>query len=899
MKKEIILFAVFAMVLVNCLGIVLAGSFDDKVDLKVITQLDKQDKVRVIVSLNEDSLIGHKNIKTFNNFAKTDSLNSISNITKITSKFNSFTALVSREELELIEQDASVEKINYDIPLKIFLQDSVGMVGASDSWNLQLSGINLTGAGRSVCILDTGINLSRAEFSERILVQKCYCSTSDLGAGGCCPDQTIEDESAIDDSGHGTHVAGIVGASGGINGIATGTGLVIVKIMNSSGAGVSSDLDYGLEWCVDNSEEYNISAITLSLGDPATKRSEYCDSLSPDTTSLINSAFAKNISVTIATGNNGWSDGITWPSCIQNATRVGAVNKDDNLMYNRNNLTKVLGIGIVNSTVLSGYSTYSGTSMATPMVAGAIAIINQYLHLNGISKNPLQVETALFNTGKIITEGANTFSRINVYDAIISLDNSAPNVILISPNSTSFEINQTFNCNASDLQLKNMSFYLWNSTGLVYSESKNISSGFYNFETNLTNLNFDNYHWNCLFFDLNNNSAYASSNFTLLISGISINLISPADLTYTNVNSTNFTCNSQSEDSYSLTNTTFYLWNSSGLIYNETKEITGFDNSSVFNYTFINESSYLWNCLSFNNNSNSSWGLSNFTISFDIAVPVFDLISETSITSSSATIYVNTNEETNISIDYGSQISNSTYSQNHSFLLEGLSASTSYNYNISSCDRAGNCNTTNSSFSTSAAPVVVSSSSSGGGGGGGSPMIVPQIFNPTIEQVSSGYSTELKKQDKVNFVIFDEKSENHTITVKSVTNLSVNLLVQSEPINITLGVGQSIKLNLTSPDYYDLYIKLDSVSNGKAKLIIQTIHDQIAVYNIVAYENKTNEENQNPENTQIVQGKDYLMYIALVFIGVIIFASVYLIEANKKIKIKKQLMKSLRKKKKI
>jgi len=209
-------------------------------------------------------------------------------------KGNRFATSVSEIELEGLESDPNVLSIRRNIPLKAFMQDSVDIIGADESWGLSVDGINLTGASQSVCILDTGINNSHPDFGGRILDEKCFCTVSDSGNGGCCPDASIEDDSASDDEGHGTHVAGIVGASGGINGVATRVGLVIVKIMNSTGDGNVFDLEEGIQWCINNADTYNISVITASLG-AAEKETVSCDGDVPTTTSIITSAFAQKI----------------------------------------------------------------------------------------------------------------------------------------------------------------------------------------------------------------------------------------------------------------------------------------------------------------------------------------------------------------------------------------------------------------------------------------------------------------------------------------------------------------------------------------------------------------------------------------------------------------------------
>jgi len=351
-----------------------------------------------------------------------------------------FPARISKQGLKELELDPTIIRVRMNIPIKAYLAQSVGIIQANSSWDLQNQGINLSGTSQSVCILDTGIDSSHPDFAGKILAEKCYCTVTDYGNGGCCPNGTSESNNTSDDFGHGTHVAGIVGANGEIKGIAKNANLVIVKVMNATGDGNSLDLENGLQWCIDNSAKYNISVITASLGGTDgfnSSEQSSCDSYDKTLTSKISDAFLKNIAVTIASGNNGWTDKITWPACISDAIPVGATYKNDSIAIfsNRNSLLKLFAPGYdINSTYYNGgYIVMSGTSTATPMVAGAIAIINQYLNLTEQTKTPLEIENILQKTGKDVSELGYNYSRINVYNALLSLDVDAPNVTLVSP----------------------------------------------------------------------------------------------------------------------------------------------------------------------------------------------------------------------------------------------------------------------------------------------------------------------------------------------------------------------------------------------------------------------------------------------------------------------------------
>ena len=98
---------------------------------------------------------------------------------------------------------------------------------------------------------------------------------------------------------------------------------------------------------------------------------------------------------------------------------------------------------------------------------------------------------------------------------------------------------------------------------------------------------------------------------------VEVTLISPADDSYTKVADTNFTCNSSTAVGYVLSNITFSIWNSTGnLTHNETSDVGGIANQSIFNYTFVDEDVYIWGCVAVNNASDEKG--SNFSVEYDL-----------------------------------------------------------------------------------------------------------------------------------------------------------------------------------------------------------------------------------------------------------------------------------------
>ncbi len=792
---------------------------------------------------------------------------------------------VSLEELEeLVSQ--GFEVIGEDMEVRAFLQDAIGVVKADKAWNLDFLNISLNGSQVSVCVIDTGVLSTHPALAGKVLGQHCFCSDREGINSNCCSDGTNENNESVDNAGHGTHVSGIIAATGEIYGVAKGANIVAVKVLNSSGVGYASDIKKAIEWCSNDDQinAYNISVISLSLGGGQYTSSATCDD-SSNVQSAINTAILKNISVVVATGNTAGGltnpvAGISYPACLYNTTKVTASVEAGNayasFAFRHANFPDILvtpGVS-VNSTaingdteceVINGYCEKSGTSMATPIVSGAIALIKQYSRLSGKIKTSDEIKQALNDTGNVLEDvlSGYSFSRIDVYSALLSLDIDVPNVTLVSPvnDHINLSANQTFICNATDWQLKNITFNLWNSSGfLIFNKTKNIS-GIQNETTfNYTNMTEDIYEWNCEAYDIEDNLGVSSSNFSLTVGGLEVSLDSPLNGSYTNTNETNFTCTSKSDLSYELSNITFRLWNSSGDLINiSTRNISGIQNETTFNYTFIDQGNYSWECSAVNNNSNETNGI-NYTITYDIIYPNVT-VSPVSTTTSSATITWTTNEETNASIVSNSNIANASFSKTHSETISGLSASTSYNYNITYCDRAGNCNSTEGSFTTSDEVAVRRS-----GGGGGSSVLRTNNYIASIAEVSSGYIQTLKSEDKINFSISRLETTKHSLTVNEVGIDYANITIESDPITLVLNIGEAAKLSLESEKYYDLLVTLNNITNNISSITLQLISEKITPIPIHTFE-----KNETAENENAPKSYNFVNYVCVGFLLVIVF----------------------------
>ena len=325
------------------------------------------------------------------------------------STINAFSGTVTNQGLAKLQADPDVESVQLDRKVQISLSDSVHLINADDAWNEVVNGINITGAGQTICIIDTGVDYTHADLGG------CFGAGCKIIGGY---DIVNSDNNPMDDHGHGTHVAGIAAADGSIKGVAPDSNLIAIKSLDSNGDGYISDIDAGIDWCINNASKFNISVISMSLGTKTYHNANYCDEDFLTTSAAINNAVDLGIIVMIASGNEAQSNGISAPACVANATSVGATDKNDNIA-SYTNLAPILdllapGSDIASTCLGGGSCVKSGTSMATPHAAGAAALVIQKKQESGEEVIPSEIESTLENNG-INVSG---YDRIDVLQAL-------------------------------------------------------------------------------------------------------------------------------------------------------------------------------------------------------------------------------------------------------------------------------------------------------------------------------------------------------------------------------------------------------------------------------------------------------------------------------------------------
>ena len=284
-----------------------------------------------------------------------------------------FAARLTNAQLALLKADPSVQAIEEDAPMRAIGQTIPWGIGKTrDTLSSTLAGNGSgTVGGVNVYVIDTGI----ATHPDLNLVKHL---------------NFVGDRKNTDCNGHGTHVAGTIGArddTAGVVGMAPGVALTGVKVLDCTGAGSTSVVIKGVDWVTANAVKPAVANMSLGGG----------------VSSLLDNAILKSVNsgvvYAVAAGNSAADACTTSPARIgantAGALAVAATDSNDAEAsfsnYGSCVDTWAPGVGILSTYLSGGFATASGTSMASPHVAGAAALyLSRYR-----TATPTQVEAAI------------------------------------------------------------------------------------------------------------------------------------------------------------------------------------------------------------------------------------------------------------------------------------------------------------------------------------------------------------------------------------------------------------------------------------------------------------------------------------------------------------------------
>jgi Ca2+-binding RTX toxin-like protein len=294
----------------------------------------------------------------------------------------------------------------------------------------RFSGIN--GQGQTVVVLDTGINLDHPFFgadadhngvADRVVYSFDFTGANSLNAN--------------DINGHGSNVASIVGSQDATyTGMAPGCNIIALKVLNDSGSGTSSDIEEALQWVAANRTAFSIVAVNMSLGDGTNSNSATPAFLLSDEIATLKN---NNVAVVCASGNSYYAyqtQGVASPSSDPNAWSVGAVwdrdigggvawssgaidfstGPDRVISFSQRStvMTTVfapggmIGGAAPDRLPAGSVTVFSGTSQATPHIAGLVADMQQLaVRTNGHLMSVDDLRSTMASSAATIFDGDN------------------------------------------------------------------------------------------------------------------------------------------------------------------------------------------------------------------------------------------------------------------------------------------------------------------------------------------------------------------------------------------------------------------------------------------------------------------------------------------------------------
>lgn len=351
-------------------------------------------------------------------------------------------AEVDASALDKLQKTAGVT-VEPNLQAEPDMSVEIPVVGADDMYRENGS----IGRDQAIVVIDTGVDATHDWFDGKIATELCFSTTAcpdgtnaQTGAGSAAPCPWIGCD-------HGTHVAGIAAGAGqndDEHGVAVGAKIIPIMAASrraSDGKAVfwNADLQAALAWVSANVDTYNIVAVNMSLGSPmfapgsvANPQVASCAAATtPTIAASIASLRTSGVATVTAAGNNGWAGNLNWPACLPRTVSVAATVGDDDTLADFSNRAPNVTVAAPGDDVVSSIpataansaptGTKSGTSMATPIVAGAFAQLRSRHGRTTASVDEVVAALRGTATNVSVDGGATVLRRINIQQAHLQL----------------------------------------------------------------------------------------------------------------------------------------------------------------------------------------------------------------------------------------------------------------------------------------------------------------------------------------------------------------------------------------------------------------------------------------------------------------------------------------------
>ncbi len=299
--------------------------------------------------------------------------------------------LAASSSVEYVEEDQVRKALGVPNDPEYYRQWHLPAISADAAWD-----VTQGSASTVIAVIDTGVDYTHPDLAPNMVQGYNFVANN---------------TNPYDDNGHGSHVSGIAAAAGnngyGVAGVDWNAKVMPLKVLDAQGSGYDSDVARAIRYAADNGAD----VISMSLGGGG-----YSQTLQD----AINYAYDKGVVIVAAAGNDG-TNLISYPAAMDNVISVAALDSSDNLAsfsnYGQGLDISAPGVAIY-STVPGGFATYSGTSMATPVVSGAAALVRG----RHPDRSPGDIAQMLFNSATDLGAGGydTTFGygKVNAYGAL-------------------------------------------------------------------------------------------------------------------------------------------------------------------------------------------------------------------------------------------------------------------------------------------------------------------------------------------------------------------------------------------------------------------------------------------------------------------------------------------------